>query len=149
MCIMTFFLVKTRMFLVMSKMLAQCGLFLSRWRGYRRSGSGCLAFRRLKSLRSYQDHHRRVLACSPKCRYDLTLVVVRWQYPTLFFVIHILHSQPFLYPCFIDKADDGSSHKANRREEETTEYYVCIPSKKMLFFTLTLQRKIGHSLDII
>lgn len=77
--IMTYF-GQTRMYLAMSKMLAQCGLFLSQSRGYRKSGSGCLAFRRLKNLRSYLDHQRRALACSPKCRYDVPFSALMWHY---------------------------------------------------------------------
>lgn len=67
------------MYSAMSRMLAQCVLFLSQLRGYHKSGSGCLAFRRLKNLRSYRDHHQRVLVCSPKCRYAVPFGDVRLQ----------------------------------------------------------------------
>lgn len=40
----------------------------------------------------------------------------------------------FCYSLITDKADDGSSHKTNRREEETAAYYLCIPSKNILYF---------------
>lgn len=89
------FLVNTRMCLAMSRMLAQCLLFLSQLRGCRKSGSGCLAFRRLKNLRSYLDHLRRALACLPKCRYDVPFGDVSCQRLKLVFAIHVLYWQLF------------------------------------------------------
>lgn len=51
-------------------------------------------------------------------------------------MIYIEHSQSLFFSWLLDKADDGSSHKADRREEETVEHYffsLCNTSKKISF----------------